>query len=217
MLLPPPYEATRSYRDYPTESEAAAHDARWAVARPKGWKTVSWPNLNLRFESHAGGTGAKWKVWMGLRVMNIPHLMRHGLHWSRADILAEKGFMTFHGSDPELTSEHKKAGWLHTRTFFLECHEGIDDEGGWFGRIKVYAKDTATLASFKLADMSLDTMSSCEALNWDRQIVYAYESTMPGKAFNAIYDDMPLQGWWPWPKESGMGSEGNHKGGDGQF
>lgn len=66
---------------------------------------------------------------MWLHVKNIPYLMRHGLHWSRANILVEKSFVALHGSDPELTSDDKRLGWLYTRTFFLHYNKVIDDEG----------------------------------------------------------------------------------------
>jgi hypothetical protein len=119
-----------------------------------------------------------------------------------------------------------KDGWLHTRTFFLRDYsytdasghgdrdgrvetdknrdkDNNDDEGEWFGRLKIYAQDTTTLARFRLDQLSLDTTWPCEGLNWDRQVVYSYERRKPSDAFNAIYDDMPLRGWWPWPGECG--------------
>jgi hypothetical protein len=45
----------------------------------------------------------RWNAWLGLRVKNMPRLMRQGLYWSRANILADKGFVMLHRSDPELT------------------------------------------------------------------------------------------------------------------
>ena len=31
-------------------------------------------------------------------------------------------------------------------------------------------------------------------------IIYNYRKDKPEESFNAIYDNMPLEGWWPWPR-----------------
>lgn len=132
---------------------------------------------------------------MVLHAKNIPYLVRRGLYWSRANIIAEKGFITLHGLDPELTSGDKRQGFSHTRTFFLrDDDKDVKGEGEWFGKIKVYMKDIATLARFELTDLSLYTTASCRAQNWDQKIVYLYDSLRPSESFNTIYDSMLLQG-----------------------
>ena len=32
--------------------------------------------------------------------------------------------------------------------------------------------------------------------------IYAFDAVESGINFNAIYDDMPMEGLWPWPKKS---------------
>ena len=37
----------------------------------------------------------------------------------------------------------------------------------------------------------------------DGRRVYRYTATAPDDNFNAIYDSIPMEGWWPWPRSKG--------------
>lgn len=39
-----------------------------------------------------------------------------------------------------------------------------------------------------------------EASGDKSEVVYMYDVFRPKENINAIYDDMPLGVWWPWPK-----------------
>lgn len=197
---PPPYHANNAYDGHPTEAKAAAHDAAWDKIRPMDWKTLSWCNMKIWFGEKQVNGEEEWAAWLVVHAKCIPHLMRHGFHWLKANILTEKSFVALGSSYVCLTPAYIQSGYLHTRTFFLENSQHDSKNQEWIGMIKVFAKNVPTVAAFRLEWLSLNTMKFVRAWNWDRKLVYQYNSSEPENNFNVIYENMPLQGWRPWPK-----------------
>ncbi|KND91716.1 hypothetical protein TOPH_03819 [Tolypocladium ophioglossoides CBS 100239] len=70
---------------------------------------------------------------------------------------------------------------------FLFLPDVVDLEA----RLEVYAKDVPRLME--------------QGFYWTEangRAIYYFDGINPGESFNAICDDRPLQGWWPWPKKS---------------
>ena len=57
----------------------------------------------------------------------------------------------------------------------------------------------AALSGFRVDMLSKEHVHKAHAWNAQKQLVYLFECNWPGYCYNAIYDDMPLRGWWPWP------------------
>ena len=92
--------------------------------------------------------------------------------------------------------QHLVHGWAHSRRYVIK-DLGIDPE--WTAELTIFAKEIAVLASFDVEFVAMQDMRRAKAWNWDDNLVYQYSEKSPGESFNAIYDDMPMHGWWPWP------------------
>lgn len=135
-----------------------------------------------------------WKAILEVTADDLPRLMREGFHWTAANIHPEEGYVeTDLVPDPHKTEEGYGD---YSRKYFLA---DLAREPQWAAWLTIYASKLEVLSRFKVQDLTPDLVTSAEGLNKGR-LVYAYESLDPRENFNSIYDDMPMEGWWPWPK-----------------
>jgi hypothetical protein len=73
----------------------------------------------------------------------------------------------------------------------------------WVAELTVFPNSVALLSRFRMQGLSVEQVYRVHAFNEDGQAVYVFEYHWPDYCYNCIYDDMPLRGWWPWPKPSG--------------
>jgi hypothetical protein len=59
------------------------------------------------------------------------------------------------------------------------------------------------LARFRIQTLSPDLVCSANAWDANLYLTYNYNCRVAGENYNCIYDDEPLEGWWPWPKNPG--------------
>ncbi|KAI8948975.1 hypothetical protein F4801DRAFT_603827 [Xylaria longipes] len=129
-----------------------------------------------------------------IKCFNVPRLMREGLYWDDENVVREEGYL-----DKDFTNSYRNNGknWSGTRHYFLK---DLRKPPLWTATIKVFALSNETLHRFDLNQLSPDNMQYARATNLSRQNIYYWEYGSPEKCFNAIYDDLPMEGWWPWPK-----------------
>lgn len=72
----------------------------------------------------------------------------------------------------------------------------------------VLCPDIKSATQFNFRDLKFDQFSACCAMNQGGKDVYNFERETEMDDVNTIYDEMPLEGWWPWPKRP-HGSEGD--------
>ena len=102
-------------------------------------------------------------------------------------------------SIPEMHSGEQHDGWTHLRKYFLSNRDG---ETFWKAEVTVYTKSLAVLGAFQLDHLTMETLGLTYATNWDGKMVYMYRKWQDASTYmNAIYGDMPMAGWWPWPKD----------------
>lgn len=53
------------------------------------------------------------------------------------------------------------------------------------------------LRYIKPSNLSIQMVYDAWAWSINDKIIYEYTSWKPEDNFNATYDDMPLEGWWP--------------------
>jgi len=84
-----------------------------------------------------------------------------------------------------------------TRRYLL-----ADLAGGaqWTASLFVFARQTQVLSRFHVSDLSQDMVYCAWAENKRGEHIYLYDASAPEHSYNTIYDDMPMSGWWPWPK-----------------
>ena len=96
--------------------------------------------------------------------------------------------------------------WKSTKVYHLR---DLATEPQWEAKLLVFTKDIQHLGGFSLNFLSTTNIEAAKAWNWEDDVVYSFTREhpgSPGQGVNAIYDQMPLDGWWPWPKAPGPGS-----------
>ncbi|SPQ20816.1 1ec8cfd3-4f7b-49aa-a85e-3e79e75486b8 [Thermothielavioides terrestris] len=153
------------------------------------------PNLNGRLVDDC--REAAWMVDLLVGCADIARLMREGFFWSAADVLPEQGRIA-----KRLPAEWADSGFRHCRVWIL-MDRSHGDAPQWVASLELFARSFELLPRFRLQDLSPQNI--CEAVAWvpSGDVVYNYDCRSPGRNCNCIYDGMPLQGWWPWPKDEG--------------
>jgi hypothetical protein len=73
----------------------------------------------------------------------------------------------------------------------------------WVGYLEYVNRDFSALTRFRPQYLLRADVSLAVAKNGRGQYIYGYDRRSPKTCYNCIYDDKPLEGWWPWPKEGG--------------
>ncbi|OTA85846.1 hypothetical protein M434DRAFT_16020 [Hypoxylon sp. CO27-5] len=146
----------------------------------------------------------KWFAQFHFKCQNVVQLMREGLHWTTDNVAWEDGFIgdtskTCHYHyTPELLQKIKNSGFCWTRHYFLQDIQHRPPR--WMAHFQFHAATSHTLTGIRLEDISVENVFNALAMTDDANLIYLYGRHDPSGAFNAIYDDMPMDGWWPWPK-----------------
>ncbi|KAI1462386.1 hypothetical protein F4805DRAFT_132089 [Annulohypoxylon moriforme] len=154
-----------------------------------------------------GDRGRSPPQWFGelqFKCNNVPQLMREGLYWTMDNVSREDGF--FSPISPEFEVDFwmidhlVRVGYVWTRHYFLRDLE--QEPPRWIAHFQIHAAKNKTLADFRLDDLSVEDVKHAIARgNPGDRTIYRYSRREPVEAFNAIYDDMPMEGWWPWPRK----------------
>ncbi|TGJ87279.1 hypothetical protein E0Z10_g1479 [Xylaria hypoxylon] len=131
--------------------------------------------------------------------------MREGFHWDASNVIKEEGYIEY-GKGPRSVKNLASAA---TRWYFLT---DTDQPRRWIASLDVRAFDAKILYNFDLSRLSRELVRTVWASNQDKQQIYGYQSyTPPDKSsdtteilmtgFNMIYDKMPMEGFWPWPRK----------------
>ncbi|KFH44084.1 hypothetical protein ACRE_051280 [Hapsidospora chrysogenum ATCC 11550] len=164
------------------------------------------PNMFMAFSQDGTLVESATNTWFGvitITATDIPRLMREGLHWTESNLYREAGCIF----EPQRIG---KDDTLTPRIICARYYEFQDKERKvplWAAGMRVYFLDSEGVTSFKFRDLRLDQIAICLALNQKNQLVYGFDRNPEYHNINAIYEDMPLEGWWPWPKRSGDGEK----------
>ncbi|KAH6621148.1 hypothetical protein B0J18DRAFT_431692 [Chaetomium sp. MPI-SDFR-AT-0129] len=123
--------------------------------------------------------------------------MREGLFISPYyNALPEKGYVR-----EETRHAWRQLGGRYTRTWFL----GGNTNGSpalWKGELELTSGTENIATSVRLEDLSYENVVTMKATNYQGYSVYRYDAADPNKSYNCIYDDMPMSGLWPWPRDA---------------
>ena len=161
----------------------------------KGWGVLVLEMVpNPKENESEPTTSLPWAAGLTVKCRDVPRLMREGLFWAAENVLPEEGHMS--SSTP---LEWSDLGFRHARMWSL-----ADKSNGatplWVARLEVFSRSVPTLSGFQLQNLSRENVHRAHARNAEKQLVYGFEFNRPGYCYNCIYNDMPLQGWWPWPR-----------------
>ncbi|KAK1993317.1 hypothetical protein LX36DRAFT_714687 [Colletotrichum falcatum] len=201
-----------SHQAAPPRNDPAARRHGLQHYDSQEWKDLE-RNVCFIFEPRLLGGGIaefsdiEWEAKLHVKARDLPRLLREGFHWDGANLDREAGYIRLDVGDDEDDGEDADEGdvddrWSCSRTFFLS-DLGADPQ--WTAKLVVYAESTSVLSRFAVTDLDMGTIK--EATAWrataeedSTRWVYYWGRQYQEASFNAIYDDMPLTGWWPWPR-----------------
>lgn len=163
------------------------------------------PKVDGRFNKSIKNVRSDWLALLSVKVADMPRLMREGFHWNGANFCMDEGYLEEVPEARRLQNDMTVA-----RHYTLT---DLSDEPNWHGTLMVSARNFKVLSTFRVSDLSPDQTLVALGTKTSGQYVYHYSAENPDKNFNAIYDDMPMEGWWPWPKRE-PGSTSNKQGKD---
>ncbi|CAJ2509181.1 Uu.00g142070.m01.CDS01 [Anthostomella pinea] len=113
------------------------------------------------------------------------------------EVLREERF--FDDTSSHYRERHRSKGgapFPRIRHWFLK-----DAQEKWIAHFQACASNDAILSSIWLDSLSLENVAAASARGPTGMDIYNFQVSDRRNAFNAIYDDMCLEGWWPWPKK----------------
>ncbi|KAF1730013.1 hypothetical protein CRV24_009470 [Beauveria bassiana] len=138
-----------------------------------------------------------WYAELTLQVKDVAVLLKSGLFWTEANIDPTNNFF-----DDRKVASHLGSEWLNPIDSYGRFYELRDTEPAqWHGTLMVRAHSLSTLRQFRPSQLSLANVRYVTAKNPHGQTVYHFNSDDSDRCFNAILEDTPLKGWWPWPKK----------------
>ncbi|KAK4232910.1 hypothetical protein C8A03DRAFT_19908 [Achaetomium macrosporum] len=137
-----------------------------------------------------------WVATLIVKCEDMPRLMREGFFWLAENVVPEHGFLS-----DSLTRAWTAGGYRHFRVWILAKTCSPDETPRWVARLEVVAASIEPLSKFRVQDLSRENVLRANAWDTKKRCVYNYHCCDPDLNYNCIYDDKPLDGWWPWPKE----------------
>ncbi len=152
------------------------------------------PKINGRFDT---AHNTDWTALLIVKANDICRLMREGFHWTEDNVVKEKGQLVSNYFDNHL----RDLGCSSARFYYLLDRA---EEPQWSAKLFVSPGPRASakkvLSCFRVSDLSPDLIYAASGLNEVGAVIYYYDALLPGE-INTVYDDMPLAGFWPWPKK----------------
>ncbi|KAK2593612.1 hypothetical protein QQS21_008700 [Conoideocrella luteorostrata] len=192
---PPPYESSNisdqniRWDDYSQFKGGAVHFDLLKDARAYEWKS-GFP----RWYYKAAHT-VPWLAIIRLYVKDISQTMTNGLHLSSENINLRDSCVFTDGI--YLGAYRRSIGFTHCRRYAL-CDVGENPQ--WKGLLLVLSTGFKELSRFRIDDLSAKNVRFADAVNGKNELVYKFDCINKDNNLNAIFDNIPMQGWWPWRK-----------------
>ncbi|KAF5127248.1 hypothetical protein E5D57_008176 [Metarhizium anisopliae] len=150
-----------------------------------------------------------WVAAIIFRVKDLPAAMKQGLYCSQDNVdLSGCCFYDDLQSMPPAFQDWglrlQDWGLTHARRFQLI---DLAENPQWKATLFVVSRGIKPLCRFRIQTLSVNNILGTAAFTRDGKLAYMYNRAEPERNFNAIYDDMPLRGWWPWPKNSSVSDD----------
>lgn len=165
-------------------SARAAHERKWKLEMMLFPSVVALPESPYKDD-------AGWCARLTAHTDDITPLMKSGFRLSEDTVRKSKGHIVV---DREAQSQFKPR---HTRKY---AFEGRASHVKWKASLSVYAHKVGELSRFRVEGLSADNVGAAVATDRQGNTVYHFSAVSPDDSFNAMYDDMPMEGLWPWPR-----------------
>ncbi|KAK2596239.1 hypothetical protein QQS21_006331 [Conoideocrella luteorostrata] len=143
-----------------------------------------------------------WFAILRLFVKDVSQIMSNGLHLSSENIDPSGACLSNEGI--YLTPYRRSIGWTHFRRYTLR---DVGENPQWKGLLVVLSGGIKELSQFRIDTLSANNVRFAGAYNANQEKVYNFDCINKDNNFNIIFDDMPMQRWWPWPKPKAKQSE----------
>ncbi|KAI4869043.1 hypothetical protein F4820DRAFT_407846 [Hypoxylon rubiginosum] len=138
-----------------------------------------------------------WFGQMDVKCDDVPLLMREGFYWTTANIIKEEGFVE-NINPQQINLGHPNNPCTIKRYWFLQ---DLQQPPRWTASLQIHAPNYDVISKVRFENWSINMIRSVEAWGLSKKTIYSFSALTP-KCCISIYDDMPLKGWWPWPKEA---------------
>ncbi|KAF4974675.1 hypothetical protein FZEAL_8446 [Fusarium zealandicum] len=144
-----------------------------------------------------------WTAQLSLTTWDLPGIMNNGLYLTQENV--------------QVRDNHFKACFLeqHRRLICNRSYTVADPR--WSGHLHVCSWSTKIVMDFRIHHLSPEKVLLARVNNQEGGCVYYYNLHLPGNDANCLYDDMVLDGLWPWPKREGDEAEGEGNEDQGTF
>lgn len=152
------------------------------------------PKINGKLDTAGKGS---WRGGLYVDTKDVLRLMRQGFYWTMSNVVLEEGFVGPNEIDPFLGKDEG----TFCRHYFLT---DLSEEPQWTAWLILSPReseaDLFALLKVKLESLSPDLITEVFANNPHGGLIYYYAFNEPEANFNCVYGNMPMDGWWPWPK-----------------
>lgn len=205
---PPPYQAYRSSSTAkPTVSRPLQQHVSENTPHPemhlfhtewskKQQKRFTGGSIHLLFLKDSSNELRDWGAFVQILVADLPKLMRDGLYWTEENLDREAGYVE---NSPHTNISPFLPAWITCGRIY--DFRDLGSAPQWTAKMTVLCPDLDRLSRFRFRDLTVSQIVFCGAMDAKGKDVYMYSRLGEDVNINAIYDDMPLEGWWPWPKK----------------
>ncbi|KAK8120831.1 hypothetical protein PG999_004951 [Apiospora kogelbergensis] len=134
--------------------------------------------------------------WFGqlcIKAINVPQMMKEGFFINEENIIREEGYIEPNDNPPDDSLKKYK----YIRHYYLR---DLKQPPQWAGYLQCMAYDIMPeLARIRPEILTHRNVGLCMAYNTEENLIYYFDIDDGG--INAIYDDKPLKGLWPWPRD----------------
>ncbi|KAI1300595.1 hypothetical protein F5Y03DRAFT_408222 [Xylaria venustula] len=141
----------------------------------------------------------QYQDWVGIlevKCWDVPRLMREGFHWDVSNVVKEEGYVE-NGVWSRITTN---CCYTDRRWYFLtDTHK----PQRWMASLSIEAPRAEVFYTINLSHISRERIKNTVAINEDGNAIYWYVSRTkenPMMGCNTIYEGMPMEGFWPWPR-----------------
>lgn len=154
-------------------------------------------NISMLFAQRMTSGDDNWQAFVKIQADDLGRVMREGLHWTEANLDREAGYIDY---NPQSSISSLIPPFITCARVFV--FRDLAREPQWTAKMTVLCRDLPSLSLFRFSDLTVDHIAFCTAKDADGKMVYMFGRVGGCFNMNTLYDDMPLEGWWPWPKRA---------------
>lgn len=141
-----------------------------------------------------------WEARLEVRARDIPSLMRNGFYWNEQNIEKGRGQILEQRDFPNSRlSRGLVPQWTWGRQYLLT---DLSRDPQWTAELWIFSNEVKILPIFSVGNLGFHNLFEVAAyIDGSNKRVYTYMSSAKMLNINMIYDEIALEGWWPWPKK----------------